>query len=129
MKSTDDATVMRPGGAGPLSAARAGEPPRWWFVVVPCLLTLPAAGFGLLVNAAAAMLSCFDTCGGYAGWLNSADGETTLALAELILGVVAVAILIVGLLVPRWRRVLGLTGWAACLLAYAGVGLSYWRPQ
>lgn len=121
--------VMRPGIAEPLAADRAGgKPPRWWFVVVPSLLTLPAAGFGLLVNAAAAMVSCFDTCVASAGWLSSRAGETTLVIAEFILGAAAVVILIVGLLVPQRRRVLGLTGWAACLLAYAGVGLSYWRP-
>lgn len=96
---------------------------------MPCLLTLPAAGFGLLVNAVASMFSCFDTCGRYTGWLSSPAGENTLAVAELILGVAAVVILIVGLCVPGWRRVLGLTGCGACLLAYAGVGLSYWRPQ
>jgi len=39
-------------------------------------------GFGLLVNAAASILSCFDTCAAYPGWLNSTAGETTLGVAE-----------------------------------------------
>jgi hypothetical protein len=129
MESSIGGTVAQPGVGGPLPAGRVGvRPPRWWFVVVPCLLALPAAGFGLLVNAVASMFNCFDTCGGYTGWLSSPAGENTLAVAELVVGVAAIVSLIVGLLVPGWRRVLGLTGWAACLLACAGLGLSYWRP-
>jgi hypothetical protein len=126
----DGGTVTLPRDAGPVAAGRArGALARWWLVVVPCVLTLPVAGWGLLAGFVAGLNSCFDTCVTYSWWFNTPTGVTTLFFAELILGVAAVVILIVGLLASRWRRVLVLTGWGTCLLACAGAGLLHWYPR
>jgi len=117
---------QRTGDAGPIAGGRAaGKPPRWWFVAVPCLLALPVAGWGLLFSALFGIYSCFDTCRQHTPWLASPAGTRTIAIAELIAGAVALASLKVGLAKPKARRALALAGWAAFLLACAGVALLY----
>jgi hypothetical protein len=117
--------------AGPVAAGRArGELPRWLavvLVVVPCLLTFPVAGLGMMFGVYLSWSACADICGNYRGWFNSPAGAETILVAELFLGIAALMILACLVALGR-RRVLGLAGWVGFLLACAGVGLLAWSP-
>jgi hypothetical protein len=123
-------------GAGPMAAGRAGragrKPPRRWLVValtlVPCLLTLPVAAFGVLLSALVGITTCFDTCGQNHGWFQSSAGTATMFAVELLLGLTAFVILIAGLVARRRRRVLRRAGWVVFLLSFAAAALLVWSP-
>lgn len=104
----------------PVHDTQAGrEPPRWWTLTVPCLLTLPVAGWCVLITAITGMLRCVDTCGPSDGLVNAVGG------AEFFLGAAMVVTLIVSLSLPASRRVLRWVIWIACVLAWLGGGLVY----
>jgi 4-hydroxybenzoate polyprenyltransferase len=106
-------------GSIPAGGARGRQPRRWLaivLVVVPCLLALAAALYGMLLSFLIGISSCFDTCA-YQNWLDTSRRAGTILVVELALGVTAFAVLIAGLVAPRRRQALGLTGWILFLLA------------
>jgi hypothetical protein len=125
--------VAGAGGDRPAAAGRRRwKLPRWLAIVllvVPCVLTLPVAGYGALGGLYVAVSACFDTCGNYIGLDNSSSGVGIVILAELILGIAALAILVTGLLLARRRRELGLAGLIVFLLSCGGVALLAWSPS
>jgi hypothetical protein len=120
-------------GGRPAAARRPrGKLPRWLAIVllvVPCLLTLPVAGYGVLIGLYLAVSACFDTCGNYIGLDNSSSGVGAVIVAELIAGIAALAILVTGLVLPRHRRAVGIAGWIVFLLSCTGLGLLAWSPS
>jgi len=128
---TSDNTGLAPAGHADLSLATppAGppadsisalpQPPRWWTLIPPCLLTLPAAAWCVLLAAITSMLRCFDTCVPSNGALNA------IAVAEFIVAVTTVVSLVTGLAYPRRRRAARLVSWIGCALACLGDALVY----
>ncbi|HXS62005.1 MAG TPA: hypothetical protein VN767_03975 [Streptosporangiaceae bacterium] len=88
------------------------EPPRWWTLPIPLLLTLPVAAWCVLITAIANL--CFDYCDPPGGLV------TPVGVTELFLAVAAIVLLIVGLAVRIWRRALRLALWIACTLSCLG---------
>ncbi len=126
MNSDTDERAGRGDGSGGTIVLDANvDPPRWWLVVIPCVLALPAAALGALSGLVSSLFSCFDTCTGYTNWFNSPNGEGVLGLAELVFGLISFVLLIIGLAVPRNRRVLMKFAWIICLLASAILGILY----
>jgi hypothetical protein len=120
-------------GAGPMGAGGArGKPTRRWLVValtvVPFLLTLPFAAYGMLLSAFIGITACFDSCGQDHGWFQSSAGIATIFAVELILVLAALVILIAGLVATRRRRVLRRAGWMVFLLSGTAVALLVWSP-
>ncbi len=107
----------RPPDGTSTSAGR--EPPRWWTLIPPCLLTLPVAAWCVLLAALTGLLGCFDTCMPTDAMLNPIAG------AEFLLAAATLAALIAGLARPAWRRALRRVLWIACGLACLGAGLVY----
>ena len=81
-----------PPGSGSAAGTRAGAEPRWWTVVVPCLLTLPASAWCLLLGVIAGISS---TAGG-----PGPGPMPAIGVAEFIVGVGTIGTLIAGL---AWR--------------------------
>lgn len=106
-----------PPGSGSAADTRAGGEPRWWTVVVPCLLTLPASAWGLLLGAIAGISS---TAGG-----PDPGPVPAIGVAEFIVGVGTIGTLIAGLAWQAGRRMLRRVLWIACLLACTGLGVMY----
>jgi hypothetical protein len=102
----------------PVDGSRIGrESPRWWTLLVPCLLTLPVAGWCVLIMVLSGLEGCFDTC------MPGIPLITPVGLAEFFLAAASVVMLIVGLAVPAWRRkTLRRVMWAGCALAWLGGG-------
>lgn len=90
------------------------QPPRWWTLPLPCLLTLPVAAWSLLIVAVSNL--CFDTCEGPQGLV------TPVGVTEIFLAVTTVVVLVVGLAVRTWRRTMRLVLWIVCGLAFLGGG-------
>jgi hypothetical protein len=98
-------------------------------LIVPCVLTLPVAAYGVLLSFLIGAFACFDTCGSNQGqFFQSSAGAVTVLVAELILGLTAFATLIAGLLAEPRRRLLGRVSWVLLLLSCAGAGLLLWSP-
>jgi hypothetical protein len=105
-------------GRGSAGGTRTGgEPPRWWTLVLPCLLTLPASAWGLLLGAVAGISS---TAGG-----PDPGPMPAIGVAEFIVGVFAIGTLIASLAWGAGRRTLRWVLWIACLLACVGLGVMY----
>jgi len=123
---------MGAGIAGPVPADRArARPPRRWLaivlVIVPCLLAMAAALYGMLLSFFTAIYSCFDYCV-YRNWFETSSGYTTILFVELTIGLTSFGVLIAGLLAARRRRALGLTGWVLFLLAATAAALMTFTP-
>ncbi len=114
---TYDSTGPPRANADSISISR--EPPRWWTLILPCLLTLPVSAWCVLIAALASLYRCFDTCMPSDGLLTAVGG------AEFILGAITVVTLIAGLALAARRRALRRVIWIACVLACLGGGLVY----
>jgi hypothetical protein len=118
-----DADGSPPDGRPVDNALTDAGPPRWWTLIVPCLLTLPVSAWCVLVAVFANILRCFDTCG------PSVAPYTAIGVAEFILAAITVGTLIAGLAMAKSRRLLRRVLWAGCLLAWAGFGALYLWAQ
>jgi hypothetical protein len=110
-----DAGLPGSGSAG--GTRTGGEPPRWWTVPLPCLLTLLVSAWGLSLGAVADISS---TAGG-----PPAGPLPAIGVAEFIAGVISIGMLITGLAWRAGRRMLRRVLWTACLLAWLGLGVMY----
>jgi hypothetical protein len=91
---------------------------RWWTVCLPGVLAVAVSGFlfvaaGLATVMGEAMDNCNDTCGDPA----PSSKAPAIALQELILLVIVLALFTVGMAVPARRRVVAFALWAAIALA------------
>jgi hypothetical protein len=91
---------------------------RWWTVCVPGVLALAVSGFLVVAAGLAAVMgqlmdNCNDTCGDPA----PSSEPQVVALQELILFVMVLALFTFGMAVPARRRVFALALWAAIALA------------
>ena len=86
---------------------------------MPCLLTLPVAGWSVLLAIVAGTLGCFDSCTPGTGLI------TAIGVTEFILAAAMVVLLIAGLALPAVRLVLRRVSWIGCLLAYLCLGGLY----
>jgi len=111
---------MTPPVSLPAYGARTpGEPPRWWTLPAPCLLTLPVSAWSVVMAALSGLLRCFDTC------MPTTPLITPIGVAEFILAAAAVVTLITGLALSAWRRALRRVLWIGCVLAWLGGGYLY----
>jgi hypothetical protein len=90
---------------------------RWWTVCLPGVLALAVAGLSLLYVAAASSLGCMDGC------LPVTEGRPVGTAADAIVAIAAVALLVVGLTTPGWRRATAAALWVALALACGGAVL------
>jgi hypothetical protein len=97
----------------PRPAAGADTEWRWWAVGLPALLALAVAGSFLLYSAASS-LGCQGGCPPLS------EGRPVGTAGEAVLAVVGVALLVVGLTRPDWRRRVASALWVAFALACGG---------
>ena len=111
---------MTPPASPPTDGTGAArEPPRWWTLPAPFLLTLPVAAWSVLIATVSGLFSCFDTC------MPSNALITPIGVAELILATAAVVTLTAGLARPEWRLAMRRVLWTGCALAWLGGGYLY----
>ncbi|HET7013327.1 MAG TPA: hypothetical protein VFI65_05435 [Streptosporangiaceae bacterium] len=92
------------------------EPPRWWTLPIPSLLTLPVAGWCAFYAAISELMRCFDTC------MPGIPLIGPIGTAEFFFAVGTIVMLIVGLVSPSRRRGQRDNLWIVCVLAWLGAG-------
>lgn len=100
--------------------ARAGGEWHWWTVCLLGLLALAVSGFLFVGATIASAMNCFDRC-------DTSVGPTMSAVAdwEFIVFIAAGVLLVGGMVVPAWRRVVAAALSAAIALAI-GFALLTW---
>ena len=103
-------------GSNPLAgpAVQGREPPHWWTLLIPSLLTLPVAAWCAFVAAISEVMGCFDSC------MPGIPLIGPIGTVDFFIAMGAIVMPIAGLASPRRRRGLRDNLWIVCVLTWLG---------